>query len=267
MADNGTWDVQDGFGPEQEVPYQGGDDDGWGDFGGGWDAPSEDSSQGGESGLGSGFGSDGGQGGFIQQDDDGWGRTSGVEEAPVPDAPNPNDFASSEAHIQEFQPRQFNLSMKKVAVIIAVVGVLVALLFLGLDKIHFKPKQPSSNPPVQTQQPVQDTNQGGSEANKPTDTNTDVDSVTLVEIPESMKLDYNGDVLEMNAKVINKLKYVQGHQVLYCVNLGVAMGASSETVSYYCNLSSFNAVSVGDIVIIKYQQVNDSYISIMSISK
>ena len=264
MADMDTLGEDDDFGPEQEVPYQGGDDDGWGSFDSDWNTPESGSDF--DSGQGSAGIQDSGvgQGSFIQPDDDGWGRTSGVEEPQINDTV-PSDFASSTAQIQEFQPRQFNLSMKKVALIVGVVGVLLALLLLGLSKIHFSPKQPSNPTPppqqVEQQPPQQEPsgNQGTSAA--------DVDKVVLVEIPDSMKLDYNGDVLEMNAKVISKLKYVQGHQVLYCVNLGVALGASSETVSYYCNLSSFNAVSEGDIVIIKYQQVNDSYISIMSISK
>lgn len=295
MADFENWgDTPGGPDPVQDTPFQGGDSgDDWGSFGDDWGSSSPSDEWGGgqeEWGDGQdswGDGQDdstpqgGGapqqQGSFIPQDDAGWGSTSGVEDQQFAQ-PNVNDFAQSDTStdIQEFQPRRVNLSMKKVAFIILIVGVLAALLFLGLDKIHFtkKPQQPSqtNNPPVSQ---GNTNNQGGQtgqntqtpSANPGGEQKPNVDSVTLVEIPETMALDYNSDVLEANGKVINKLKYVQGHQVLYCINIGVAVGSSSETVSYYCNYSSFNAVKEGDIVILTYQQVNDTYISVISISK
>lgn len=296
MADFDGWGTPpDGQGPMQEPPYQGSDGDGWGgssgddwgDSGDDWGVPtpSDDFTpeQGGFPAQSGGF--EAPQGSFIQPDDDGWGSTSGVDESAIQPS-NPNDFASSEAGIQEFQPRRFNLSMKKVAFIVLVAGVLAALLFLGLDKIHIGRKTPSqsNSPPTQQTQQGQQSNQsqnqnqggnqqsqqepsGGSQTDQPSQNTPVVDGVTLIEIPDTMTLDYNGDILEANGKVINKLKYVQGHQVLYCINIGVAVGSSSETVSYYCNYSSFNAVKEGDIVVLKYQQVNDSYISVISISK
>lgn len=291
MADLDTWDDSPGGqGPVQDTPYQGGGgDSGWGDFGSDWeDSAGSDDWGSGQDDWGDGQDEfapqDGGapqqQGSFIPQDDAGWGSTSGVEEQQFAN-PDVNDFAQSDAstEIQEFQPRRVNLSMKKVAFIILAAGILIALLFLGLDKIHFTKKQPApSNPPVsqgnvdnqggQTGQQGQSntTTQPASQGNSGNQ-NTNVASVTLVEIPDTMTLDYNGDVFEANGKVINKLRYVQGHQVLYCINIGIAIGSSSETVSFYCSSSSYNAVKDGDIVVLTYQQVNDSYISVISISK
>lgn len=276
MADFDDWDLpQEGQGPVQEPPLQGDDDDGWGSFGSDddWGTPTQSDDFTPDQGD---FSSQPGiqpggqqiqQGGFIQQDEDGWGSTSGIDETTM-GIQNPNDFASSEVNVQEYQPKRLNLSMKKVALIILAACVVVALVFLGLDKIHItkKPSQPSSNQPQQSNS-NQTQQQGVSNNTQQGSTNTSVEGVTLIEIPDTVSLDYNGDIMEANGKVINKLKYVQSHQVLYCINIGVALGSSSETVSYYCNYSSYNAVKEGDIVVLRYQQVNDTYISVISISK
>lgn len=273
MPDFDQWEAVGGPGPVQEPPYQGEDDD-WGDSSSfdDWSTPSapDDFQEGGDQGFGGDqSGASPGRGdGFIQQDDDdGWGSTSGMEE-PIVQSQVPSDFADSTAQVAEYQPRQFKLSMKKVAFIVLAVGIVAALLLAGLDKIHIKPKpSQEQNPPVSTQEPAKQPQQDTTQPTQGGNVNANVDSVTLVEIPESTKLDYNGDVLTANGKVINKLKYVQGHQVLYCVNIGVAFGSSSETVSYYCTMKSYNNVSVGDVVVLEYQQVNDSYISVLTISK
>lgn len=258
-------DEWDEFGSPQE-PEDGGDD--WGDYGD-WDTPAQ------PDGSDEFLQDQGGfqqpqQGGFIQQDADGWGSTSGIDDTQL--SQDPNDFAQSQPQVQEVQPRNFNLSMKKVAVIIAVVCVLAALVFFGLDKIHFTKKTPTQQPNQQQQvqqggNTQQEQNNTGGDNTQSAPPQVDVNSVTLVEIPDTMQLDYNGDIFEINGTVLNKLKYVQQHQVLYCINVGIVFGSQQETISYYCNYSSFNAVNQGDIVILKYQQVNDSYISVLSISK
>lgn len=270
MSDFDNIDAQGGQGPVE--------DDGWGDFEQDWGTPTQSDDFGGGSGQDDFAPQEFGQpqGSFIPQEDDGWGSTSGMEDHSM--QATQNDFASSEANIQQsrFQPKQFKFSMKTVAFIILGVCIVAALLFVGLDKIHFTKKQPSqpNNPsPAQTQtsgnqgqQGGQQEQPGGTPSGGQVDT-SNINSVTLVEIPPSTSLDYNGDVLTANGQVINKLKYVQGHQVLYCINVEVAFGSASQTISYYCNYSSFNAVKEGDIVILNYQQVNDTYISVVSISK
>ena len=248
------------------------DDDGWGDFDTSWESP-----QSGDFGGQDDFtpqDDGGGQGSFIPQDDDGWGSTSGFTDQQL-QTTGPDEFTAPEVDIpQRFQPKQVKLSMKMVAVIILAICVVVALIFAFTDKIHFnkKPSTPNNPGTVETQQPQQgnqpqqndgqNQQQGGNSQG-----NAGINSVTLVEIPDSTQLNYNGDILTANGKVANKLKYVQGHQVLYCINVTVAFGSQSQTISYYCNYSSFNAVKEGDIVVLNYQQVNDSYISVVSISK
>lgn len=253
-------------------------DDGWGSFKSDDQASSSPQSDGWDTSTQDDFVSsepEQSQGSFISQEDDGWGKTSGVDYNPQPQQPIVStDYASSEVNTPDFQPKKFNLGLKRVALIIAVLCLVLALVFLGLDKIHINKKptstQPSQTTPTQTSQTdtrTQDETGEQTPQTQPSTQPTNVDSVVLVEIPKDTHLDYNGDILTANGKVINKLKYVQAHQVLYCVNIGVAFGSTTETVSYYCNYSSFNAVSEGDIVVLTYQQVNDSYISILSISK
>jgi len=91
--------------------------------------------------------------------------------------------------------------------------------------------------------------------------------IQLLEIPDTTSLNYSGDVYEANGAVAEKKKFLQGSQVVYCVVVNIAVGASTETVNYYCTYASFNAVSVGDVVVVSYQNVGGKLISVTSISK
>lgn len=170
--------------------------------------------------------------------------------------------------VTESLPIKTNFSTKSVAFIIAGVLVVLALVFLLLDNIHIKTKTTTSQETTTTttqETQTTTTNEQSTETN--TTTTQSSSNAVLVEVPDSMSLNYSGDVLTTNGTVIAKLKYVQGHQVLYCIQINIAIGSSSETINYYCNYASFNAVSKGDVVVITYQQVEDSYISVNSISK
>lgn len=155
-------------------------------------------------------------------------------------------------------PVKFNFSPKKVSLVLAGILLFLALVLMFIDRIKISPKsnQVQQTQSSQVQQPVQQQQIGTSQG-----------SAVLVEVPDSMNISYSGDVHEANGKVISKKKYVQGHQILYCVLINISFGSSSENVSYYCNYNSFNQVNVGDVVVISYQQVNDSYISISAIQK
>lgn len=250
-----------GFDDEWGDSGGGGSDDEWGDQGGGgWGsdedefAPQEEPQQ---------------QGGFISQDDDGWGNTSGVDETSMMPA-DQDSFVDSKVDLQGYKPKQVKFGMKTVAFIILGLCVVVAVVFLSLDKIHLTPKPSGSNTGQQTQQqqPVGDQGQGGGQQQGGGGyTSPDVSSVTMVQIPETMRLDYSGDILTANGQIHNKLKYVQGHQVLYCLNIVVAFGNATQTVSFYCSYSAFNQVKEGDIVVITYQQVNENYISVHTVEK
>lgn len=202
-------------------------------------------------------------GGFIDQSDN-WGTQ--------PQNESFDDYNNS-SPIQESIPVKFNLSSKKAAFVIAGVIIVAAIFLMLVDKIHIDKKptvdnvqeqeyeEPNYNDNTQQQQQPEQQPQPQPQVN------TSEGSVTLVEIPSDTSLNYSGDVLEANGTVVSKTKYVQGHQVLYCVEIKLVFGSSSEVINYYCNYASYNAVSNGDIVVVSYQQVEDNYISVNAISK
>lgn len=180
-----------------------------------------------------------------------------------------------------------NLSPKVVAFIVAGALIVLAVILLLLDKVHIG-KNTDGNTSVSTDlQPTGDIQIDDEYVQdlevKPADDDTvevhestqsstseskeEDQGVVLTEIPDSTSLDYSGDMLEANAVVASKLKYLQGHQVLYCIVLRVSFGSATDIVNYYCNYSSFNSVEVDDIVSITYQQISDSFISVNSIAK
>lgn len=170
-------------------------------------------------------------------------------------------------------PVNFNFSSKKIAFILAGIFIVLAVLFMCIDKVHINKKPKAEQ--EQTTEVVEQSNenknndrdQDESQSQNKQQVNTSSNSAVLVQIPEDTVLNYSGDVLEANGAVTSKTKFVQGHQVLYCVTINLTFGASSENINYYCNYASYNAVSVGDIVVVSYQQVDDNYISVNAISK
>lgn len=147
-----------------------------------------------------------------------------------------------------------HLGYKRVGIILACFFVFLAFIFTSLSNINEKNKSSQSVGNHNTDQREQSTQK--------TDNN-----ILLIEIPSSTKLDYTGDIYETNGTVQSKLKYLQDHQVLYCILIKVVVGSSSEEIRYYCNHASFNRVSVGDLLIVKYQQPQDGYISVVEVAK
>ena len=288
------WDNWDATDSQSDIPQNSGDDD-WSNFGDegqeqsqqedgwdGWDDWNEGQSQ-----------QDVSQnGGFVGQTQDNWGSLDNQDSQNQTADNGFGDFESQQNYsnpVQESFPKQFNFSTKTVALILAGILVVVGLLFTGIDKIHIKkdtssnksqqqqqvqqqqPQQQQSQQQPQQQQPQQDSSstQIKQQEQSQQDNNTDNDAgrIVLVEIPSSTTMNYATDVLTANGTVIGKTKYVQGNQILYCVSITIAFADSSSTVNYYCNYASYNQVSKGDLVVVTYQQVEDSYISINSISK
>lgn len=170
-----------------------------------------------------------------------------------------------DSHVSERPPKQFNFGLKTIGIIIAGLFLLVALILLILSNVKVKPKQNNNSTVGNT---TQATSQIETENSTTAPSNSNSNNVvSMIEIPTSTKLNYNGEVFESNAQVVKKIKYLEGHQVIYCIVLKIVAGSSSEEVKYYCNYSSFGAVSVGDLVFVKYQQPQDGYISINEISK
>lgn len=225
----------------------------------------------------------------TQQNWDDWGSSTDQNQSDgsfINDSQDVNQNWSSQPQdyqTQNTQPVQTHFSTKTIAIIVAVVILGIALLLMGIDKIHLS-KKPVSTVVPQQQQVVDNNQQGNNQQSDNSQGNntksteqesesrgsqddSSLKSATLVEIPDSTSMTYSNDTLKANGKVTDKKKYVQGKQVVYCVEITIAVGSSSETVNYYCTSATFNQVGIGDILIVNYVQVDDSYISITNVEK
>lgn len=221
----------------------------------------------------------------TQQSWDNWGSSTDQNQSGsnfIDDSQDVNQTWSSQPQDYQTQaptepPIQTHFSTKTIAIIVAVVILGIALLLMGIDKIHLskKPADTNTNTTTSTVQQQQQDNASTQQSNNTQSDNTSEDSqsnnalnsATLVEIPDSASMTYSNDTLKANGKVTDKKKYVQGKQIVYCVEITIAVGSSSETVNYYCTSATFNQIGKGDILIVNYVQVDDSYISITNVEK
>lgn len=258
--------------PSTENTQQSGDDwEDWGDSG-------EQSQQESSSDDWDDWGSD------TKQSWENWGSSSDQNQSSnnfIDDSQDANQTWSSQPQDYQTQsptelPIQTHFSTKTIAIIVAVAILGIALLLMGIDKIHLSKKPANTNTNTTTstvQQQQQDdasTQQSSNTQSKALDDSQNtgaLNSATLVEIPDSTSMTYSNDTLKANGKVTDKKKYVQGKQIVYCVEITIAVGSSSETVNYYCTSATFNQVGMGDILIVNYVQVDDSYISITNVEK
>lgn len=167
-------------------------------------------------------------------------------------------------------PIQTHFSTKTIAIIVAGIILVIALLLMVIDKVHIGKKDTTTvtnntTTVQQEQQPTQNSNTTNHTRGSFSESN--LSSATLVEIPNSTSMTYSNDTLKANGKVTDKKKYVQGKQIVYCIEITIAVGSSSETVNYYCTSATFNQIGKGDILIVNYVQVEDSYISITNVEK
>ena len=258
----GDWGDQ-----SEQQPAKSSDDD-WGD----WSGTQSDTSQQTESsndGWGDWGSSSQQNGGFINpnQSDDNF-----ID-------PSQDDSQSWANQPQDYQTQQVteppiktNFSTKTIAFIVAGGILVVALLLMGIDKVHINKKDTTNTNTNTTVVQEEQRNTGGSssqqeQSNQVAESQTSMDSAVLVEIPNSTSMIYSNDTLKANGKVTDKKKYVQGKQIVYCVEITIAVGSSSETVNYYCTSATFNQIGKGDILIVNYVQVDDSYISITNVEK
>lgn len=194
------------------------------------------------------------QGGNTQQQN----FNQGVEIPQMSDAPdvgNPLRFK---------EPVRFNFSPKMVGLFVGGGILLIALIMYMFSGIKVKPKnqQVQGGGQVQQTQGVQQQVQ-----QQPSQAMSANGGVELIFVPDSTAMNYSGEIFEANGTVTGKKKYVQGSQVVYCIEITLAFGSTSETVNFYCNYSTFTAVGAGDVVVVKYQQVSDGYISINEVVK
>lgn len=135
---------------------------------------------------------------------------------------------------------------KTVAIILACCFLVVALVLVVISNVGNK--KPA-------QQPVQQQQQSNTSGH------------SLIQIPNNIALDYSGKIYSTNASVRNKVKYKDGNQVVYCIELNANFGSTTEVWNYYCSYNAYCSVKIGDVVFVDYQTPQEGYVSIMSVSK
>lgn len=283
---NPTDDWDDWGDDTSSQPAPANNDDGWGDWGdqseqqpakssdddwGDWSGTQSDTSQQTESsndGCGNWGSSSQQNGGFINQNQSDDNFIDPSQDDSQSWANQPQDYQTQQ--VTE-PPIKINFSTKTIAFIVAGGILVVALLLMCVDKVHINKKDTTNTNNTTVVQEEQQ-NSGGSssqqeQSNQVAESQTSMDSAVLVEIPNSTSMTYSNDTLKANGKVTDKKKYVQGKQIVYCVEITIAVGSSSETVNYYCTSATFNQIGKGDILIVNYVQVDDSYISITNVEK
>ena len=174
--------------------------------------------------------------------DDYWSTQDGFRKE---DTTNPNN--------QEKPPIQTNLGYKSVAIIVVLAFIVLALVLTFVNGIRVK-KKPSNTTQQTTQQQTQVVQ-------------TQNEGTTLITIPDTTHLDYTGDIYESSGKVTGKQKYLIGNQVVYDLILSINAGASTQRVDFYCTYSAYQSCNIGDLIKVKYQVVEEGYISVNEINK
>ena len=177
------------------------------------------------------------------------------------------DIQGINVPVTEKTPKSFNFNPKIIGVVCFILCVILALFLFVIDGIKVKPKNVQSNTSQASSSVQYSQDQYGDQVNTTNQVSSSSRDVTMIYVPDSTPLNYSGDVYEANGSVSGKLKYVQGKQVIYCIQISLAFGSNSEIISFYCNYATFNAVGVGDLVLVKYQQPSDGYISINEVTK
>lgn len=189
----------------------------------------------------------------------GYANQPGVDTVPADNWDSFNQEPQYEAPVNQPIPKVpvFNFSPKVAGIIMGGLLLFLGLLFLVLNSIKVSPKQNvPQQPPAQTQgqqaQPSQPSN---------------ATDVRLIYVPDSTPLDYSGEVFQATGRVAAKLKYAVNNQVIYCLQISIAAGSSNETVNFFCNYATFTSVAKDELVMVKFQQVEDGFISVNEVTK
>lgn len=166
-----------------------------------------------------------------------------------PDVPNSQD--SDEG-------KEVNLGYKTVGAILAGIFIVVAIVLICMSNIHIKKKPASNTQTVQTTQNTS-TTQASTEGSVVQNQN----GVSLIEVGSDVKMTYNENILETSGVITSKKIFLDKKQLLYCIGINVV----GNNINYYCNYGSYTSVSVGDQVTVKYQLVDDDYISVFEITR
>lgn len=77
-------------------------------------------------------------------------------------------------------------------------------------------------------------------------------------------LDYTTTVIETKGTISNKSIYLDGTQLVYCLEITLDE-INSSVVKYYCTMKAYNMVEYGYRVNVSYQKVTESTFSVISV--
>lgn len=158
-----------------------------------------------------------------------------------------NNSSDSQKAVQAL----FNLSIKSACFVLAGILFIIFIILIVINSIKIQPKQQ-----------VQTTINKSSSTTQVTKNN----GVNLMEVPEGTNIDYNGAIYTATGTVSNKKAYLQGTQVVYCIDISLQVGASTQIVKHYCNYNVYNQIAVGTLLTVQYQQVSQTCLSVNAVT-
>lgn len=174
--------------------------------------------------------------------------------------------------------KSYKFGYKAVGVILLIAMIILAGIFMFLDKISIQKKDPVPQQPVQQSSGENNGDAIGTNASsenvRGTETpvqepeqTTQTSSGGMTALPPDVAIDYTGEILTTTGQVHNKLKYLENSQVIYCVQINALIGDSNKMVNYFCGYNVFDSVTEGDNVTLSYQAVSKDCYSVNTITK
>lgn len=169
------------------------------------------------------------------------------------------------------------MSGKKIGIILFVACVLLALGITACSHIKIQKKDKvntsQSEQVSQIDESVADTEVSATSVSGDNSENTESSSeqgteqLVLDKIVAENKLDYTGDLQDTIGVVSDKYCYLEGSQVLYCIQIDAIIGDVAQPVSYYCTYSTYESVSVGDKLTLSYKNTTQNTFALISVAK
>ena len=157
-----------------------------------------------------------------------------------------------------------HLKNSHIAIIVFALGILGLLILTGLHSCATRPKkQPNTQ---LTQQVTKQTNSNYA-VNKSSGQENTVDTLNLIIVDDKVPIDYTSTFIETTGLVTATQKYVIDNQVIYCLTISITVGNDTKQIRHFCNRNTFEAITTGTIVNVKYQQVDEHNISVYEITQ
>lgn len=161
------------------------------------------------------------------------------------------EYINSEPDTEPREHKEVNLGYKSVAFILAGLFIVLALILVGVSKINVNKRETPKS--TQSTEVVQQS----------TEQVANTSGVNLIEVGSNISLNYSESILETDGVITAKKIFLVDSQLIYRLDVS-ALGTK---VSYYCNYASYKSVNTGDKVLLKYQLVDEDYISVLEITR